>query len=713
MRILVSWLREFVTLPLGPSADGSGRPAGIAELADLLTMRGFEVGAIEPWPSGPTDPAGPAGSDTLPDAVLDLEITTNRPDCLSVLGIAREVATMYATDLRVPGPWSTGDEGEAIAVTIEEDAADLCPRYVAALADVDVGPSPRWLAARLEAADVRPINNVVDVTNYVMLELGHPMHAFDLETLAGPGIRVRRAWAGDTIRTLDGVERRLDPEMLVIADVAQPHAVAGVMGGADSEVGSATRTIVLEAAYFNPISVRRTSKRIGLSTDASYRFERGADVEAPLAAMGRARQLLAAIGAGQPRGPVVDRYPSPPSPIVVRLRHARIGRLLGQTIDEAFVAPTLTRLGFDPQQEPASDPPVWRVAVPTFRVDVRREEDLIEEVARHHGYDRLPTTFPALTQPAPPPGGWRARDHLVRQLLTGCGFSEAITYGFIEREPARAIHPHQDDIVALRNPLSEKGAVLRPSLLPGLVDSLIHNRRRERQDIRLFEVGSRFRHGDGETPTLALAMTGDAVPRHWSGPVRKTDLFDLTGVLARLCEGFGGGATFEPDTAGHLVPGRTARVQLSIDGRTGETTVLGTVGQLDPAFAHARGLTGSDEVYVAELDLRPLTTGAFDHLRATPVPRYPSITRDLSLEIDDALPAMRVRDTIRAAAGPVLVGIKEIDRYQGTGVAAGTVSQSMRLTFRAPDRTLTDTEVQAATDDVVRALAETHQARLR
>lgn len=707
MRILVSWLRELVTLPVGSGSPDS--PVTIAALADTLTMRGFEVGAVEPWPAGPANPAGQPGNSEPPDAVLDLEITTNRPDCLSVLGIAREVGTIYGTDLRMPALWpDDDDQRDPIAVTIED--ADLCPRYVGALVDVEVGPSPRWLAARLEAADVRPINNVVDVTNYVMLELGHPLHAFDLDRLAGPEIRVRRARAGETIRTLDGAQRRLEPEMLVIADAERAQAVAGVMGGADSEVSNTTRTIVLEAAYFNPISVRRTGKRIGLSTDASYRFERGADVEAPVRAIARARQLLATIGAGQPRGPAVDRYPTPPAPIVVRLRHHRIGHLLGLTVDVAFVAPTLTRLGFDPQLEPATDPPVWRVTVPTFRVDVSREEDLIEEVARHHGYDRLPTTFPALTQPAPPPGPWRARDHLVRQLLTGCGFSEAITYGFIERAPALAIHPDAQDIVALRNPLSEKGAVLRPSLLPGLVDSLIHNRRRERQDIRLFEVGSQFRHGDGETPALALVMTGDAVARHWSGPERKTDLFDLTGVIARLCEGFGGVATFEPDTAGHLVPGRTASVRLRV---ADQTTVLGTVGQLDPGFAHTRGLTGSDAVYVAELDLRPLTTGRFDHLQATPVPRYPSITRDLSVEIDDALPAVRVRDTIRAAAGPALVSIKEIDRYQGPGIAAGAVSLSMRLTFRAPDRTLTDTEVQAATDDVVRALARAHRAKLR
>ncbi len=679
-------------------------PGSINELADVLTMRGFEVGAVEPWPAGPASDVEPA------DAVLDIEITTNRPDCLCMLGIAREVSTVYGTDLKMPelGPDDEDPVSNPIDVTIED--ADLCPRYVGALADVEIAPSPRWLAARLEAADVRPINNVVDVTNYVMLELGHPMHAFDLDRLAGPEIRVRRARAGEALRTLDGVERRLEPETLVIADADRPQALAGVMGGADSEVKDTTRAIVLEAAYFDPISVRRTSKRLGLASDASYRFERGADIEAPVTAMARARQLLAATGAGQPRGPITDRYPQCPAPIVVRLRHRRIGHLLGQTIDAAFVAPTLSRLGFDPQPEPTAAEPVWRVGVPTFRVDISREADLIEEIARHHGYDRLPTTFPALDAPASPPQPWLTRDRQVRRLLTGNGFSEAITYGFIEREVALAVHPDAQDIVTLRNPLSENAAVLRPSLLPGLVDSLIHNRRRDRHDIRLFEVGSRFRHGDGETPGLALAITGAAVAPHWSGPGRKADLFDLTGVLARLCAGFGGVVAFEPTTAHYLVPGRTATVRLTVGE---QTTVLGTVGQLDPGFASGRGLTGSDDVYVAELDLQPLDASTFDHLRASPVPRYPSIVRDLSIVIDDALPAARVRDTIRAAAGPALVGIKEVDRYQGTGIAAGAVSLSMRLTFRALDRTLTDAEVQSASDEVVRALARAHQAKLR
>ncbi len=690
----MSWLRELVDAPVG-----------VDELADRLTMCGFEVGAVEPWPADPRTPGA------APDAVLDLEITTNRPDCLSVLGIAREVATAYDTGLRMP-PAASGETApgaaDAVAITIEDP--DLCPRYAGALAQVTVGPSPPWLAQRLEAADVRPINNVVDVTNYVMLELGHPMHAFDLQRLAGPEIRVRRARAGETVRTLDGADRTLDADMLVIADAERPQAVAGVMGGAASEVGADTRTIVLEAAWFDPISVRRTSRRLGLATDASYRFERGADVSAPTAAIRRAHRLLADTGAGTPRGVLVDRFPAPPAPVEIRLRHARLGRVLGQTIDEGFVAPALTRLGFVPTPAAGGDGPAWRVRVPTFRVDVKREEDLIEEIARHHGYDEIPTTFPALTRPAPAPGAWRARDRLVRRLLTGAGFSEAVTYGFVEAEAARAVQLDAGDVVALRNPLSERGAVLRPSLLPGLVDAVVHNRRRERHDVRLFEIGSRFRQSGGETPALSIAIAGSGAAAHWSAPARPADLFDLTGVIARLCSGFGLEASFEPATAAQLVAGRRARVHV---GTGADRVVLGDAGQLDPAFAAARGMPGSDAVYVAELDLRPLRLDALDSLRAAPVPRHPSVTRDLSIEVDDALPAARVRETIRAAAGPTLVEVVEVDRYTGAGVATGAVSLSLRLTFRAPDRTLTDTEVQRSADAVLQALTATYHAKQR
>ena len=404
MRILVSWLRDFVEIPGSPE-----------DIARTMSGRGFAVESLEP--------TGPA------DAVIDFEITANRPDCMSIMGMAREVATAYGAVVRQPAPGAdrlglapltSGDTAD-LDVVIEN--SDLCPRYAGAVADVIVGPSPDWLQARLHAAGVRPISNIVDVTNYVLIEMGHPMHAFDLATLAGAQIRVRTARPGETLRTLDGQMREFSPEMLVIADATRATAIAGVMGGGDSEVSSGTTVIVLESAYFNPLSVRRTSKQLGLKTEASMRFERGADPLLPVTALARAAALLELIGAGRARGTVVDRCPVRAEPRTLRLRREKLSALLGAPIPGADVARILDGLGFAPRE--TSDG--WDVTVPTRRVDVQREVDLIEEAARHYGFDRLPTTFPALATPPPPVDPHVTRARRLRTVLTAAGFSEAVT----------------------------------------------------------------------------------------------------------------------------------------------------------------------------------------------------------------------------------------------------------------------------------------------
>jgi phenylalanyl-tRNA synthetase beta chain len=397
MRLVLSWLREFVDVQA--SAD---------EIAETLALRGFEVASIEALDGG--------------DTVVDFEITANRPDCLSVLGLAREVATAFDRPLTLPSsdpratirlatiPTGTSDR---LRVTIEDEA--LCPRYAAAIAEVTLGPSPAWMAARLHAAGVRPISAIVDITNYVNLEIGQPMHAFDLARLAGAEIRARRAKPGETITTLDGVERALEPDMLVIADRDRAQAVAGVMGGADSEVSSATTMVALESAYFKPASVRRTSKRLGLKTEASSRFERGADIGAQAVALQRALALMEQIGAGAPGGAIIDCYPRPQERKRIHLRRERLRLVLGIPVPEAEVVRILGRLGLD--VSPAGDG--WDVIAPTFRVDLLREADLIEEVGRHYGFDKLEATFPVMTQPAPPPDPRVARDRLVRRVLAG------------------------------------------------------------------------------------------------------------------------------------------------------------------------------------------------------------------------------------------------------------------------------------------------------
>ena len=709
MRILVSWLRELV--PVTASVD---------ELADALTRHGFEVSAVEPAPHVPGLPA--RGE----DAVLDLEITTNRPDCLSIAGIAREVSAIYGGTITWPALAGPPAGDDSLPVTIEDHAASLCPRYAASLAEVHVGPSPAWMAARLEAAGVRPVNNVVDVTNYVMIELGHPMHAFDLDRLEGRELRIRCARAGESVRTLDGVERALDTDMLVIADGVRAQAVAGVMGGGDSEVTAATARVAFESAWFDPISVRRTSKRLALSTDASFRFERGADIEAPVRAMRRAQALLADTGGGEPRGAIVDRYPTPRHATAVTLRHARIIRVLGVDIEPAFVPATLERLGFGVQPESGGegDGFRWRVTVPAHRVDVSREIDLIEEVARHHGYERLPSTFPAMVRPPAPPSDALVRRRLLRRVLTAGGCSEAITYGFIEEAAARPFveAPREpagneqagDGLARIANPLSEKFAVLRPSLIPGLLDVLIHNRRREHRDIRLFEIGHRFTAAGGETAGCGVALSGAGTPEHWSGGARRTDLFDIMGVVERVCDAFGVAPTFEPATLSWLAPGAAAAVRGAPVNAPGSATgsLLGHVGQLEPAIAAGRGLPTDDTVYVAELDLDAIGRAGTDRRRmaAAPLPRFPSIVRDLAVIIDAALPAATVRDTIRSVAPETLVQVREFDRYEGRGIPDGRISVAFRLTFRAADRTLTDNDAQRAMDAIVAALASTHRA---
>src|SRR5438105_7323257 len=446
MRLVLSWLKEFVDID-----------APADEIAETLGLRGFEVASIEVLGGG--------------DAVIDFEITANRPDCLSVIGLGREVGTAFDRPLRLPSPDAdarirlaslAAGGADGIRVAIEDE--ELCPRYAALVATVTLGPSPAWIAGRLEAAGVRPISTIVDVTNYVNLEIGQPMHAFDAARLAGGEIRVRRAKRGETITTLDGIDRKLDPEMLVIADRDRAQAIAGVMGGAASEVSSTTTTVVFESAYFKPSSVRRTSKRLGLKTEASTRFERGADIGAQVTAIQRAVALMERVDTGRPAGAIVDVFPRPRHPVAIHLRRDRLARLLGVDVPDGRVERILRGLELGVAR--AGDG--WDVTAPTFRVDLLREADLIEEVGRHYGFDKLEPTFPALIELAAPADPRVARDQLVRRLLTPAGLSEAVTFGFIEAKAAelfvtqspqseqRKQGDQTDDLVRLANPLSGK-----------------------------------------------------------------------------------------------------------------------------------------------------------------------------------------------------------------------------------------------------------------
>jgi phenylalanyl-tRNA synthetase beta chain len=693
MRLLVSWLRDFVDID-----------APAEEIAERVGLRGFEVASVEAFD-------GPGGR----DAVIDFEVTANRPDCLSVIGLAREVATIYDLPLALPSsspgatlalsPLSTGPSGE-LTVTIEDQ--ELCPRYAALVADVTVGASPAWMVTRLQAAGIRPISSIVDLTNYVLVELGHPMHAFDLAKLAGPEIRARRAKPGEVMATLDGVQRKLDSEMLVIADRDRAQAVAGVMGGAGSEVSSSTRRVVFESAYFKPASIRRTSKRLNLKTEASARFERGADIGAPVIALRRVAALLDQIGSGRTSGSIIDVYPAPRQAARLHLRRARMASLLGVSVPDRDVERILRGLGI----APTGTPDGWDVLIPTFRVDLLREVDLIEEVGRHYGFDKLAATFPAVTAPPPPPDPRIGRDQRVRKILTAAGLSEAVTFGFIEAKAAEVFATAgSQPAVALANPLSAKFDTLRPSLIPGLVDAVARNRRHGRDNVRLFEIGTRFAV-DGERRAVAVAWTGSVVPLHWSAGGRPVDFFDVKGVVELLAQAFDAPLRFEPAEESFLVPGQTAAIVCVGGPATG--TRVGLAGEITPNAADARGLSPKDRVYVAELSLDFL-----DHARSTasdatrPLPRHPFVVRDLSIVVSDALPAEIIRGTIQAAGrdGPApLIGVAFFDRYQGKGVPEGAVSISVRLTFQADDRTLTDAEVQQSVEKILAVLVHEHRA---
>ena len=695
MRLVYDWLRELVAVPGDPDS-----------VAREISLRGFEVAGVEHGRH----------------PVIDFEITANRPDCLNHMGLAREAAAIWGLPLQVPDMAGRTDPESRIpdpgmpvndmrsetrrSLDVDLDAADLCPRYCARVFDVKIGPSPSWLCERLEAAGVRPINNVVDVTNYVMLEIGQPMHAFDLERLAHHRLVIRRATARERMRTLDNIDRTLDTDTLVIADADRAVAIGGVMGGQDSEISPKTTVIALESAYFQPASIRRTSKRLGLKTEASSRFERGGNVNAPPAGIARAAALFERLGAGTPAGPLIDRYPVPREPVQLRLRASRMARVLGQNIPSDDVPRFLEPLGFTVGA--AKGPETgWTITVPSFRVDVLREEDLIEEVGRHYGFDRLPIRFPLLAAAQAPPDPRIARDRLLRRALTSAGFSESMTFAFIERQAAIPFCDPGIEPIAIANPLSEKFAVLRPSLLAGLIDSCAHNRRRGRRDVQLFEVGSRFTP-DGEGRAAAFAWTGAATGAHWSSASRSVDFFDAKGTVELLGAVFGAAALeFSQAERAYLVRGRAAAVESG-------GTMLGVVGQLLPRIAEGRGLPPGEDLYVAEIDTDALArVAAAGDLRAETLPRFPAIIRDVSILVDEALPAASVRGTIRAAAPPTLASIVEFDRYQGKGVPEGRVSLSLRLTFRDPERTLTDDEAQTATERIVDALRAAHGAEQR
>ena len=653
----------------------------------------------------------------LDDVILEIEITPNRPDALSVVGVAREVAALTGAPFRFPQvAVKEGDPEASALASVEIEAVDLCPRFCArVITGLTVRPSPPWLAQRLRAVGLRPINNLVDVTNYVMWELGQPLHGFDGDKVAEMRIVVRRARPGERMTTLDGQSRALTPDMAMVCDPTRALAVGGVMGGADSEVTDRTTSVLLEAAYWDPGGIRRTSRALGLHTDAAYRFERGGDIEGLREALDRAAQLMADLGGGTVARGVIDVYPKPRPRPRIALRLARVERVIGACPPRDEVVRILQRLGFAVGDSGAD----LEVAVPSFRRDIAQEDDLVEEIARVWGYDKIPVMLArgGELRPVTRPRSL-SLSRAVSRALNAAGLAECITYAFIDPDRLRAMG-WQDDasLVTLQNPLSRERSVLRPSLIPGLLEVLALNQNRGNPDVRVFEIGTTFaprRAEDVDRPLheelwAGIALTGLRDRRSWSASRDRADVYDAKG-LGELVLAAAGASGWETVTwtpgAGpsYLEEGRAAA--LRVDGRE-----AGRFGELALKVREAFDLPAP--VFVAELSLTALGATPEVVPRYRPLPRFPAVQRDLAIAVPAGVTAGEVEAHVRAMRVPLLVRIMLFDVYEGGQVGEGRRSLAFSLTYQAPDRTLTDREVNDLHARIVAEVRERFRAEIR
>ena len=655
----------------------------------------------------------------LSDTVIEFDLTPNRSDCFSIIGIAREVAAILKTPLKYPKvnlpPGETSIE-ELSSVTIE--APDHCPRYAArVVTDVKVGPSPFWLQDRLHSVGLRAINNVVDVTNFVLMEMGQPLHAFDFDRLAEHRIVVRTAQEGQTFTTLDGAERTLGSDMLMICDGKRPVALAGIMGGLESEIEDQTTRVLIESAYFNPITTRRTAKRLGLNTESSHRFERGVDPEGVRSALGRAAQLMVELAGGKLAEGVIDVYPRPISERVIELSVKRTNRILGTRLSQDEVGAYLKSVELD--VEPLNEDRL-KVVPPTFRVDITRPEDLMEEVARLRGYDQIPTTHPVSHIVARKPDKkLRVRDRL-RQLLAGCGFLEIVTYSFIGREACDRLLLHGQDprrrMVSVLNPLTEDQTVMRASLLPGLLATMYRNSKQRNENLEIFELGKVFLYPPTVDPDqlpeeiemISGLWTGARQVRAWHFKESKVDFYDMKGVVEAVCAGLNiTGVRFAPLTGTdfpYLRPGYAAQIQAGNER-------LGAVGELSGEVLKNFGL--KQVAYCLDINFDRLVDHVSEEKRAKALSRFPATTRDMALILSNTVEAQALLDFIEGMGQVLVEGVEIFDIYMGPPIPEGRRSVGLRLTYRSSERSLTDSEVNNIHETMTRDVLKKFNAELR
>jgi len=681
MKISYNWLSELAAITLSAK-----------ELAERMTMAGLAVESVERLGA---------------DHILDFDLTSNRPDALSHIGVAREAAILCETELTPRALTLNESDVAAESVTsVEIHDPDLCPRYAARVVrGVKVGPSPKWLVERLESIGQRSVNNIADITNYVMFEMGQPTHAFDLNLLRGRRIIVRRPLAGEQITTLDGFARELAPNNLIIADADHPVAIAGVMGGEETEINEQTSDVLIESAYFNPASVRATSRALGLDTEASYRFARGADYGAQVMAADRVAQLVAEIAGGSILKGAIDVYPAPITRDGVALRESRIEKLTGLKVEIARAAEILRALGFEVDLIEGEKHLLAKA--PSFRVDIAREEDLIEEVARHVGYDLVDVTLPAWSGLGRYlPGDNRRRN--LRRTLTAIGFDEAYNFSFVNGDRDRLFRRSERPAASLANPIDVNESEMRSSLVTGLLESLLRNFNQGRRDVKLFELGRVFQPGASERPDeremLGVVMSGAVLPDDWRG-VRQADFYDLAGAIEAALGSLSiSGFTIERASVEYLHPGQSAA--LSRDG-----IEVARYGRLHPSVASQYKFR--QPVYVGEIEFEKLLELDADQVRYSALPRLPASSRDVSALLPDAVMWGEIEKAIRELGIEEIASIRVFDMYTGKGMPEGMRSLAFRVTYRGQGRTLTDEEVARMHEQIRELLEGRFGAQLR
>jgi phenylalanyl-tRNA synthetase beta chain len=696
MKVSYNWLKEFVDVTASPE-----------EVASRLALSGTNIASIETGAYG---------------AVIEAEITSNRPDCLGMLGIAREIGAIYRLPVKInspkPAESKTARASEAIKVKIE--AQDLCGRFTArVIRGVKIQPSPAWLKNRMEATGTASINNVVDISNYVMLELGHPLHTFDYDLVRDHSIVVRRAKAGEKMKTLDGIERAFDPSICMVCDGdgSRPIGIGGIMGGAETEISFSTKNVLIECAWFDPISVRRSARSLRLHTEASTRFGRGADPEMAEFASRRAAELILQLAGGELLSGVVDVYPGKRAPKKITSTRAELLRIMGADVPDKDLETILSALGFAPvrvdQTRGAANSllAAWECTQPSWRADVEREIDLIEEVARVYGLDKFPARLPASRAGAARLQHYEAETRL-RERLIGLGYHEVLTIPHVAEARNELFRPPDATAAKLTNPLSEEAGVLRSTGAATMASAIEWNLNHGQRNARLFEIGSHYRFVEGkpvETRVLSIGATGAARPQALYDSPRDYTFADLKGDLDAI-GALSGGLRWEHGGPEWLNPARRGAIFLGKESGA----ALGSAGQL--AKRVAEKFKFRQDVFLAEINLGPLYCmyyGVKNNRRYEPLPRFPGVDRDFSLFLADGVTFAQVQQTIQSLGIPEIVSVEAADLFRGKNVPAGKYSLLVRVVFQSREATLTEAQINDFSARIVAALENNLGAALR